>query len=76
MSIKGLGGRVTLNAPDLPVINTPLDLFAESTDPDAVDFTDLLSLPDEPDTHTRIVERCMERIAGLAAQQRELRSPD
>jgi 1-acyl-sn-glycerol-3-phosphate acyltransferase len=39
-----------------------------------IDFTDLRALPDEHETHVRIVERCMERIAGLAEQQRELRS--
>jgi 1-acyl-sn-glycerol-3-phosphate acyltransferase len=39
-----------------------------------IDFTDLRALPDEHETHVRIVERCMERIARLAEQQRELRS--
>ncbi len=41
VSIKSLGGRVVLNAPDIRDIVTPLDLFAESSDPGVVDFTDL-----------------------------------
>jgi 1-acyl-sn-glycerol-3-phosphate acyltransferase len=39
-----------------------------------IDFADLLALPDERDTHERIVERCMKRIAELAGQQRKLRA--
>lgn len=40
-----------------------------------IDFADLLALPDERGTHVRIVARCMDRIAGLAEEQRELRRP-
>jgi 1-acyl-sn-glycerol-3-phosphate acyltransferase len=39
-----------------------------------LDLADLLVLPDEHDTHVHIVERCMDRIAALADQQRTLRS--
>ena len=39
-----------------------------------IDLADLLALPDERDTHVRIVERCMKRIAELAEQQRARRA--
>lgn len=38
-----------------------------------IELADLMALPDEPDTHMRIVERCMERIARLAEYQKDLR---
>jgi 1-acyl-sn-glycerol-3-phosphate acyltransferase len=37
-----------------------------------MDFADLVTLPDERDTHLRIVGRCMDRIANLAEKQRAL----
>lgn len=40
----------------------------------SIDFADLLALPDEHDTHERIVQRCMDRIAALARWHRELRA--
>ena len=39
-----------------------------------IDLSDLCALPDGHETHARIVERCMEAIAGLAERQRTLRS--
>jgi 1-acyl-sn-glycerol-3-phosphate acyltransferase len=47
----------------------PIDIV----DGNPIDFADLLALPDEPDTHVRIVERCMKRISELAEQHLELR---
>ncbi len=41
ISIKRLGGRVVLNAPEIRAIDTPLDLLRESNDPGVVDFSDL-----------------------------------
>jgi len=39
-----------------------------------IDLSDLCALPDGHEAHMRIVERCMESIAGLAERQRTLRS--
>jgi 1-acyl-sn-glycerol-3-phosphate acyltransferase len=41
---------------------------------ESIDFTDLLALPDEHETHVLIVKRCMERIASLAERHRKLRT--
>jgi 1-acyl-sn-glycerol-3-phosphate acyltransferase len=41
-----------------------------------VDVQDLMGLPDDHDTHMRIVERCMIAISALAKSQRMLRHPE
>ena len=48
----------------------PLDLVFGAP----IDLSDLHALPDRHETHMKIVERCMEAIAGLAERQRTLRA--
>jgi 1-acyl-sn-glycerol-3-phosphate acyltransferase len=40
-----------------------------------LDFADLVALPDEDETHLRIVGRCMDHIAALAEQHRSSELP-
>jgi Ca2+-binding RTX toxin-like protein len=66
VSIKKLGGRVVLNAPEIRDILKPLDLFAESTDPGIIDFGDLagpLSLPQLKDRTRQLLEDNARQIA-------------